>query len=618
MRFYFKKESLKRRLTPIYWRELSSFFEEQSQNTSDPDYAYVVCGEDGKSCLFYENLSEKSLFPCDIYVALDPHLRIPKEDFYLSSVLPDEVTDGWNQVCLLPVGSSLNGRENAEEIWIITEEDVSAIRNLSQREVCSIAQIHGKMKVFTRQAFERLGSDILKELVHCKKLISITNDKVLNHWLRILFGEDFILYSDDVSSPIRYAVMHLTHPFLKEQSRSKYDEACLYQYGVWTSALRRLSIQLCSRENSEHISWSPQEALMYLAEQCLAPKHENPGTLFRHLKACCYFVPFALPKWRENKSSLPALMDFVEKHPENEDMQQLLATYLLNFLPQECWYRAEQFFAPQERFLGVLHKTMDVLEKQYNITCSINFAYGTYIRAIRDQQKYTCGWGQSLATCFDFALNQNFKKIIEFAKPYIEKKSLSGVGLAKLLLTPLLVLRKNISKAFVGVCRELIALENTNDENIYGESIFYRALLYLLEGDEAALKSFLNQNFDPIKTRGYLGILGLFLLKYDARYADLGKRLLLLEKMELLAKKPLALQLKAWGMLTIGNREAYETCAKLLLKEKNYFTQSNSFTEKWFLQAKIEEILGHKDRAKRFRFLHNNMGMHPCIWEMFE
>ena len=619
MRFYFKKESLKRYLAPIYWRELGSFFEEQGQNTNDPNYAYIACGEGEKSCLFYEKLSEKKLFPCDVYVALDPNLKIPQEDFYLSSVLPDEKTNEGKTVCLLPTGAFLKGREKAEEIWIITEEDVSAVRRLAQQEICSIARIHGKVKVFTSQAFENLDSAILqREWVYCKKLISLSSNKVLNHWLSILFGEDFILYYDDASSPIRYAVTNLHHPFLREQINSKYDEACFYKYGVWTSALRNLSIQLCSQGNREHILWSSQEALMYLAKQCRIPKHENSGTLFRHLNACRCFIPFALPRWRENKNSLPSLMDFVDEHPNNKDMQQLLVTYLLNFLPQESWFRIEHFFAPQERFLNVLHKTIDVLEKQFNITCSVDFAYGTYIRAIRDQQKYVCGWLENLATCFDFALNQNFEKIVEFARPCIEGKALSGVGLTKLLLTPLLALKKEVPKTLLKTCRELIALENTNEENIYGESIFYQALLYLLEGDKEALETFLKQDFNPIKTRGYLGILGLFLLKYDTCYVDAGKRLLALEKMELLNKKPLALQLKAWGMLTIGDKGAYEACVKLLSKEKTYFKQCDTFTEKWFVQSKIEEALGHKARAKRFQFLHNNVGVKPCLWEMFE
>ena len=71
-------------------------------------------------------------------------------------------------------------------------------------------------------------------------------------------------------------------------------------------------------------------------------------------------------------------------------------------------------------------------------------------------------------------------------------------------------------------------------------------------------------------------------------------------------------------MLTVGDKAAYDICAQILAKDKTYFKQCDTFTEKWFIQAKIEELLGHKDRTKRFLFLHDNVGMKPCIWEMFE
>ena len=617
MRFYFKKESLKRRLSPIYWQELYSFIEKQSENTTGTDYAHISYGEDEKTCLLYENLAEKPSYHCDFYIALDPNLKIPKEDFYLSSMLVDEQKNGHKTVCLLPTGTSLKGLGKAEELWIITEENGSELSKLLQREVCSVAKLHGLVNIFTSEDFEKLHEADLR-WDHCKKLISFSKNKALNHWLCILLGEDFILHSDDAASPIRYAETNIKHPFLKEFGRSEYDEACFYKYDIWTSALRKLNVQLCEPQHNANISWGPQEALSYLAQQCLEPKHENTNTLFGHLKSQECFLPFALPKWQEHKNSLPQLMNFVQEHPQNSNMQQLLVTYLLNFLPPEHWYKIEHFFAAQDCALDALHTTVDILAKKFDISCSMDFAYGTYIRAIRDEQKYTCGWKQNLATCFDFVLNQNFEKILEVAEPQIKKKALSGVKLTKLLLIPLLVSKRNIPKGLISICQRLIASENTNGENIYGESIFYRSLLHLLDNNPKALVEFLDQDFEPIKTQGYLGCLGLFLLKYDARYAEIGKRLLAIEKMELLAKKPLALQTKAWGMLTMGNKEAYETCAQILSKEKTYFKRYNTFPEKWFIQSKIEATLGHSVRAKRFRFMHNRIGMSPCIWEMFE
>ena len=604
---------------PIYWQELYSFIEKQCENIKGTDYAYILCGEDEKTCLLYESPAEKKSYTCDFYVALDPNLRIPREDFYLSSELADEQENERKIACLLPVGTSLNAREKAEEIWVITETGETELSRLLQQEVCAIAQLHGPVKVFTSDAFEKLNdADLRQQWGRCKKLISFSKNKALNHWFCILLGEDFILHSDDASSPIRYAETNIQHPFLKEIGHSEYDDACFYKYDIWTSALRKLNIRLCDPQNSACASWSSEEALTYLAKQCLGVKQEKTNTLFRHLKSRYCFLPFALPGWQEHKNSLPQLIAFLEKHPENSDLQQLLVTYLLNFLPQEYWYKIEHFFAAQDRAWDMLHKTIEILGEKFDVACPLDFAYGTYIRSIRDQKKYTCGWGQNLATCFDFVLEQNFGKIIGVAGPLVKKKTLSGVKLTKLLLTPLLVLKKDVSKELINVCRELIALENTNNENIYGESIFYRALLYLLEDDTEALMAFLEQDFDPIKTQGYLGCLGLFLLKYDARFTEIGKRLLGLEKMDLLAKKPLALQIKTWGMLTISNKKAYEACAELLSKEKTYFKSTNIFPEKWFIQSKIEAALGNKIREKRFRFLHDRIGVSPCIWEMFE
>lgn len=615
MRFYFKKESLKHRLRSIYWQELYSFIEKQSESIAGTDNTYISVGEDQKTCLLYENFAEKTSQDCDFYVALDPNLKIPQKDFYLSSELPDEQERSHKTICLLPTGTSIKSRDDAEELWIILEENGSELSKLLQREVCAITKLHGPIQIFTSEAFENLHQADLK-WGRCKKLISFSKNKALNHWLRMLLGKDFILHSDDASSPIRYAETNVQHPFLEVLEHSEYDEACFYKYDIWTSALRKLSVQLCEPQHNANISWSPQEALAYLATQCLDSKHEN--TLFRHLKTQHCFLPFALPKWQEHKSSLQQLLDFVQKHPKNNNMQQLLVTYLLNFLPQEHWYKIEHFFAEHGYAQDLLHTTVDTLEKKFNTAYSIDFAYGTYVRAIRDQQKYTCSWNQNLATCFDWALEQNFEKILEVAEPHIKKHALSGVNLTKLLLTPLLVFKKNVPQDLANVCRKLIALGNTNEESIYGESIFYQALLYLLESNAKALMEFLDQKFDPIKTQGYLGCLGLFLIKYDARYTEIGKQLLATEQTELLAQKPLALQTKAWGLLTIGNQVAYEACAQLLSKKETYFKQCDTFPEKWFIQSKIEAALGHPIRAKRFRFLHDNIGITPCIWEMFE
>lgn len=619
MRFYFKKESLERHINLIYWREINSFIETQSKDADQTGYSYIVCGTDEYSCLLYETLSEKCLYNCDFYIALDSTLKIPQKDFYLSSVLSDEQDSERRTVCLFPTGAPLVRSEKAGEIWIIIEGSESVFNKLLQQEVISVAELHGTVKIFTSSTFENLDNEVLrKEWKHCKKLISFSKNKALNHWFYILLGEDFILYHDDGSSPIRYAKLNIRHPLLQGVDHSEYDKACVHKYDTWTSSLRSLNVRLRSSQNSLHVSWRPNEALIHLAEQCLDSKIEKKSILFKHLKTQRCFFPFALPKWQRNKNSLLQLMDFVKKNPGNSDMQKLLGTYLFNFLPQEHWYKIEHFFAAQKHLLHVLHKAIELLETQFNEVYSVDFAYGTYIRAIHDQQKYACGWKQNLATCFDFCLNQNFDKILEWVETSIKGGSLSGVKLTKLLLTPLLVFKKEISKKLIKICRELIAWENTKKENIYGKSIFYEALLYLLEDDKTSLTTFLKKDFDPIKTQGYLGCLGLFLIKYDACYTDLGKQLLNLEKLELLAKKPLSLQTRALGMLNIGDRTGYEACVDLLAREKTYFKRYDIFSEKWFIQAKIEEALGHKNRAKRFRFLHNSIGEKPCLWEMFE
>ena len=134
-------------MSPIYWQEIYSFIEKQRKNVPGGDDAYISCGEDEKTCLLYENLAEKQSYDCDFYVALDPNLKIPKEDFYLSSMLVDEQENGHKMVCLLPTGTGLKNRKNAEELWIILEESGSELRKLLQREVCSVAKLLSKFHV---------------------------------------------------------------------------------------------------------------------------------------------------------------------------------------------------------------------------------------------------------------------------------------------------------------------------------------------------------------------------------------------------------------------------------------------------------------------------------------
>lgn len=618
MRFYFKKEALKKHLRAIYWRELTAFLEKQNETINGTQYSFFSCGEDEKTCLLYENFSEKNAYNCDFYIALDSTLKIPKEDFYLGSVLDDEKETEGKCLCLLPIGNPLMMRKNADEIWIIVEEESSPESQLKQHEVCSLAKVHGIVKVFEAHAFEGLDDAVLKKTwSRCKKLISFSKNKALNHWFCLLLGEDFILYKDDASSPIRYAITHREHPFLQDRKGSEYDESCFYKYSIWTSSLRKLNIQLQSPQKNNDISWSPQDALMYLVEQCLGSKAKKENTLFRHLKTDHCTFPFALPTWQKHKDSLPQLMDFLEKHPTHENMHQLLATYLLNVLPQEHWYKIEYFFANKEAFLNILHKTVDALEEMGNVACSLDLAYGTYVRSVCNQQKYICGWNQNLATCFDLCLCQKFDKLIRFVKPAINKKLLSGVKLTKLLLTPLLVLKKNIPNELINICKDLIALEDSKEESTYGEKIFYTALLYLLAKDHESLKNLLTQEVNVVKTQGYLGCFGLFLIKFDPHYFDAGERYLYLEEKTLLAKKPFMLQMKALGMLTIGDEKGYAACMQLLTKERDYFKSYDTCPEKWLIQSQIEEILGNKIRAKRFRFLHDRMGISPCLWELF-
>ena len=623
MRFYFKKSDIQKKFSPIFWQGMIDFLEKNSMYDNHLNWNYYDCGTSRKTCFLYATAHDHLSVSCDFHIALDKNQKKHRTDYVLIENLIDESSVLSPTVCLLPVcPCPLPSREKAKKILIISDVFEKLHSQLLQDNVCEIAKIHGPVDIITtEQIINTQLNNQLPILPQYKKVLSFSNNNALNHWLSILFEKDFILCNDEASSPLRYTITNSVHPFLQQHSENKYNLACPYSYGPLTSKFRNLNTLLEEPTASSTLTITPEFALHFLEQQCVNNTLPIQIPFWHHIQNDIQLFPFGLPSWQQHKRSLDQLMLFVKNHSENTETLQLLATYLLNYIPTRLWYKIERFYAKNPQILQKFHTTINLLNRNSTHDLSLYFAYGTYQQSIIDQKHYLCAWGHHLAKCFDLILERKFTEVFSLLDQYRQENKYTiphGFQLTELFLTPYLSTQTTIPNDLLDLCEKLLSNDSNIAQKFYGENIFYTALLLALNQQYTKLSVFFDQPIDTLKTQGYLGCLGVFFLKYDPKLHDLGEKLLYLENVDLLNKKPFLLQMKAWGALELNYHNLHEKCMQYLAQNTTYFKTHDSLFPKWYVQAKIEKQLGHLARAKRFMFLHHHIGLKPCLWEYFE
>lgn len=620
MQFYFDRSIFVEKKMPIYWEKMNDFLLNQTYKSKNELYHCLAYGNSEKKCLIYSDQKNNDLV-CDYYISLFKPVNENKEDLYWGKNYKDESIGRDNQISFLPCVKSINRNKDADLIILLVDKDITP---QTQVVVDYLSSFSKNTKKYLSDTIEWAKfSDIEPDVVRCKKFISFSNNKVLNQYFSVLLGNNFILCTDDQSSPLRYAYVNMKHPSLREKEQSPIDKKCEFKYSFVTSNLRSLVIEIEKKYEDVVFEIAPEMIFKEVERQCLQLNVHAEKNYLHCLKNRGVALPFALEGWAKNKRSLSELMIFIESSKNNNDMKKLLLSYLLVYMPLDYWKIIEQFYANDPTFCLEFKKNISVVSENSYKDYIFKWACGTYIRALKDNKIYPCSWNdKSLASCLDLALNHKENQIIEKVRQLYSlskyEESL-GLNLVKVFVDNSLILKRKMRAELIDVCYQLLDLDGSYEYGNYGASIFYKTILLWLENKFNDIVEFFKQTLDGVKTRGFLAATALFLLKQKKfDFKAIAVKLLSQEDNVLLAKNPEMLQLKLWACLELGDLQKAKVCAQYLWKNKNYFGTFSSGFDKWYVQSCIEHKMKHFFREKRFKFIHKVLGVKPCLWEMFE
>lgn len=616
MKFYFKLSSIQSFCKPVYWQKWVTWMFENSV-AADDGYRCIPYGKDEQICLLYCEAGEK-VRPADFYVALGHDT----EPFFLSKHLLDEPEGKPHGVGLLPVDDFLY-RDGAKHVWVVVDEENSTQEQLFAHWVKTLCGMNYEVDMVTASTLESDQREHLSnQLKGCRKIISFSKNICLNQWLYLLFRDDFILFNDDQSSPLRYSYLELTHPHLRQKVTNPLADQCKKDYGIVTKQFRHLVAQVRSESTPKVVPILPSAALDSIRQQLLQsrkPQNRLQCYAFRVRSSVIQF-PFVLHHWAVHKQALKHLMDFVECHPQYEETQRLLVSYVLNYFRPEFWPNFEHHYADHPQLIQFFQTFVEQLSRNMQADYGLHWAYGTYLRALQTKQVCSCDWGceNSLAPCLDDVLQKQYEKIVPRVSNLYDKKNFRqalGLRLLRTFLLPLVFLKKDVESALIQVGHALLDLdEYKGHDGDYGERLFFKAILWLLEGKQQVLISLLESSIDGIRTQGFLSQLALFMVKYYPQLTRESQALLSLEKDEFLVKKPLVLQMRSLAHLLLGNKEGYLQAQRELSKSTNYFCTYNKDFEKWFIQSELERLQGHHARTNRYLYIHQQLGNYLSLW----
>ena len=618
MHFYFDRSIFVGGKKPIYWEKINDFLCSQTHKSKDEFYDCLKTGNSEKKCLIYADKKPNDLI-CDYYISLFNSGN--KKDLYWGKNYRDEAIGGIYEISFLPCAKSIKRAENADLIILLVDQDITP---QTQVVVDYLSSFSKNTKKYLSDTIEWSSfSDIASDMVHCKKFISFSNNKVLNQYFSVLLGNNFILCMDDQSSPLRYAYVNMRHPSLREKAQSPVDKKCEFKYSFVTSNLRNLVVEIEKKYDDVALEITPEMIFKDVERQCLRLGEYAEKNYLHCLKTKSLALPFALAGWANNKRSLSELMLFIEQNKNNNDMKKLLLSYLLVYMPLDYWKIIEQYYANDPSFCTEFKKNIGAVSENSYKDYIFKWACGTYIRALKDDKIYPCSWNdKSLATCLDLALNYKENQIVEKVKQLYslgKYEDSLGLNLVKVFVDNSLIWKKKMRTELINVCYQLLDLDGNYGYGNYGASIFYKTVLLWLENKFNDIIGFFKQTLDGVKTRGFLAKTALFLLKQKKfDFSEIAVKLLAQEDNVLLAKNPEMLQLKLWAYLELDDFENAKVCEQYLWKNEDYFGSFSRVFDKWYVQSCIEHKMKHFCREKRFKFIHEALGLKPCLWEMFE
>lgn len=618
MHFYFDRSIFVGKKTPIYWEKINDFLLNQMHKSKNEFYHWLEIGHSEKKCLIYAGQKNNdSVY--DYYISLFKPVKANKKDLYCGKNYRDESRCGDYQISVLPCVKSIKRNEDADLIILLVDQDIIP---QTQVVVGYLSNFSKNTKRYLADTIEWASfSDIASDMMHCKKFISFSNNKILNQYFSALLGNSFILCVDDQSSPLRYAYASMKHPSLREKEQSPTEKNCDFKYSFVTSNLRNLVVEIEKKYDDIEFEITPEMIFKDVERQCLRLGVFAEREYLHCLKTRGVSLPFALEGWANNKRSLSELMLFTKQNNDNDDMKKLLLSYLLVYIPLDYWEKIEQRYINNPCFYSEFKKNIDVVSENSYKDYIFKWACGTYIRSLKNNKIYTCSWNdKSLASCLDLALNREENQIVGKVKQlysFGKYEDSLGLNLVKVFVDNSLILKRKMSTELINVCHQLLDLDRNYGYGNYGASIFYKTLLLWLENKFNDIVVFFKQTLDGVKTRGFLAKTALFLLKQNRfDFSEIVEKLMREEDNVLLAKNPEMLQLKLWAYLELGDFENAKICDQYLRENKTYFKTFCSGFDKWYIQSCVEHKMKHFYREKRFKFIHEVLGFRPCLWEM--
>lgn len=598
MQFYFSSNVEKIAL-PIYWQEFFKTLCNKSTPVGPNSFTYVTNENRSKTCQIIVG-KETKIKPCDFHVSFEK----------FSDILRDEKTAfSTDKLVLLPYATFLERTEKkAEKLLLIVDKQIQDKDKILIDHVRSVLDTQYPLDIIISETLlTKNFLEIQREFLIYKKVISCSYNIALNHWFSLLFNNDFILLFSDDSSPLRYAYLDQMHPFLRQEEQSKSTKKCHFFYSELALKLRNLIEKIKAPIDISTQNISFEKYMNFFENQCLnLCKTDNKFTYFSHCKQRKETLSFSLKEWVYNKQSLPLLANFITQNRQNTDIQQLLVSYLLTFFHYEYWPDFEEIYAKDAQILSLFHSSLEKLTTSYKTDRCLQWAYGTYFRSIKTDQKLQCSWSTkapTLATCLDDVLNNNFDNIFSKIKLLnsledSEKQQIS-LDLVACILNPFLILKKEIQRPIIEACKAILDMCDTSD----GRFIFYNTLLALkTEHYNVVLPRDILGN----KTNGWLSSLALYILKFYPNLKDSAFNLLSQEKPDFYVSRQDVLQIQMLAYLRLNRLDLYE-------KSRNYFDKKflNDMTKyrgKWLLQAEIESLLKHTNKALRFQKIHTMIG----------
>lgn len=619
MYFYFDRSIIFEKKTPIYWGKIKDFLLKQS-TLKDARYYQIKAGDSEKTCLLYGHVDEKKFLPCDFYLSLFDALQVDKKDWQWASDFLDEPLGKPKAIAFLPCVKSIKRSDDCNLVIFLVDKDMPPSTKIMVDYLSSLFKCTQK---YLSTDIERSElSSIERDVIHCKKFISFSKNRILNQYFSVLLGNNFILCIDDQASPLRYAYVNMRHPSLADKEQNLLDKNCEFKYSLVTSNLRNLVVEIEKNREDVEAEITPEMIFENVERQFLRTKICSEKNDMHYFASRGLALPFALSGWAHHKKSLSELVYFVENHKNEEDMKKLLLSYLLVYMPIDYWKTIEQYYADDPSFCAEFKKNIDAISENSYKDYVFKWACGTYIRALKDNNSYACSWNdKSLATCLDLALNHKETEIIEKIRQLYDlgkyKDSL-GLSLVEIFVDNALILKKEMRPELLNVCHQLLDLDENYGYGNYGARIFYKTILLWLENKFNDIVESFNPPLDGVKARGFLAKTALFLLKQKRfDFKTIAVKLLALEYNVLLAKNPEMLQLKILAYLEIGDHKNADICLQYLKQDKTYFKNFSSCFDKWYVQSCIEHKLRHFARENRCKFIHEALGV-PCLWRMFE